>query len=539
MNIFSIFVSYKIIKQIKMKKLLLGLFTLTSGYFYSQVHFQESFESGLPGTWTTFIGTNGLGTVENWNTSSNAIGDSAMFVGYEDVAGGVAEDWLVTPQVTLGATNNQLNFYMKQEFPGSADEYGTVYEIRVSTTSQTLISSFTSVKTWVESDFPNTLYAFQSVDLSAYNGQPVYIAFVMTQDDGDSWFIDSVKVESPTCVAPSNTSTASITNNSGDATWTGNGSNYEIIYASAGVPVTSSLVTGTSFTIPGLMANANVSWIVREICGAGDTSLWTPLNSFTTTCTPNTGLPYTENFDTDTNSILPCGWVKENTNADNQEWGTTVSSTFAKSGTRSLFMEYNYDGLTAVNDWIVTPEFSLIGGQEYQVKISYKTDTSEYPENFAFYYGNGQASAGLTNLITNYNMVATNNLWKDTIMKFTPSTSGNFAIGVHATSAADMSYIALDDFELSMSPTTTINKTDNLNISVYPNPNNGIFSINNSSSENLIATVTDVQGKVVRTINNVNANTITKIDMGAIDKGMYIVTLFNGTISSKRKITIN
>jgi hypothetical protein len=521
-----------------MKKLLLGLFTLTSGFFYYQVHFQVSFVSGLPGTWATFIGTNGLGTVENWSTSSNAIGDSAMFVGYEDVTGGVAEDWLVTPLVTLGATNNQLNFYMKQEFPGAADEYGTTYEIRVSTTSQTLISSFTSIKTWAESDFSNTLYAFQSVDLSAYNGQNIYLAFVMTQDDGDSWFIDSVKVESPTCVAPTTTNTTSITNNSGNATWTGNGSNYEILYASTGVPVTSSLVTGTSFTIPGLMPNSNASWIVREICGAGDTSLWTSLNSFTTTCTPSTGLPYVQNFDVDTNGILPCGWVTENTNADNQEWGVFSNTSIAKSGTRSLFMGYNTDGLTAVNDWVITPEFSLIGGQEYQVKISYKTDTTQYPESFTFYYGNGQASAGLTNLITSYNMVGTNNSWIDTIMKFTPSISGNFAIGAHATSAADMSYIAFDDFELSMSPTTSINKTDDLNISVYPNPNNGVFSINNNSNENLTAIVTDVQGKVVKTINSVTANTVTKIDMGAIDKGMYIVTLFNGTQSSKRKITI-
>lgn len=519
-----------------MKKLLLSIFTLTSGYFYSQVHFQENFDNGLPGTWATFIGTNGAGTTENWGTVNPGFSsDSAMFVDYEDNGGTVSEDWLVTPQITLGASMNQLNFYMAQDL---SSDYGSVYEIKVSTTSQTNHASFTTVQTWSETDFASQAWVFQSVDLSAYNGQSVYIAFVFSQDDGDSWYVDSVVVETPTCFVPTSIMASNIANDSADISWTGVGSNYQIQYSpSIGGNVMDSVFSGTSFTITGLPSNSLVSYRLREICGAGDSSAWSSVYTFTTTCTPMVSLPYSQNFDTDTNAYLPCGWVRENLNSDNQQWGITDFVT-PKSG--SYLLGIGYNGTLAMNDWVITPEFALVGGQEYQLKVSYATSTS-YPEDFAFYYGNGQASSGLTNLITSYTTVTTADAWIDTIMRFTPSTSGNYAIGIHGTSLADQDYIGIEDFELSIyTPPASINElANNLEVSVFPNPNNGDFSVKNSSNENVSAIITDIQGKVVKTINNINANSTTKIDLNNVKSGFYYVIL-NGEHASKRiKVSIN
>ena len=36
--------------------------------------------------------------------------------------------------------------------------------------------------------------AMKTVSLSAYSGQQIYIAFVMVQNDGDNWFLDTVGV---------------------------------------------------------------------------------------------------------------------------------------------------------------------------------------------------------------------------------------------------------------------------------------------------------------------------------------------------------
>ena len=172
-----------------MKKItLLCAFLLTSFSMLAQV-FPEGFETGVPPTdWTSFRGTNGEGDVYDWTTSTSAAsGSQAAYVRYENVAN-EAEDWLVTPQFTPTAAANILTFQQRQAF---GPPYGSVYTIRVSTASQTTHADFTIVDTQAEADF-STVYSAHNVDLSAYNDVPIYVAFVMTNDDGDNWYIDDV-----------------------------------------------------------------------------------------------------------------------------------------------------------------------------------------------------------------------------------------------------------------------------------------------------------------------------------------------------------
>jgi hypothetical protein len=171
-----------------MKKITLLLFLL-SITFNSYAQFPEGFETAVPPSgWTSFIGTNGEGTVQNWKTSTSAAsGSQAAYISYENVAN-EAEDWLVTSQFTPTAAANILTFQQRQAFTSA---YGSTYTIRVSTASQTTHADFTIVDTQSESDF-TTVYSAHNVDLSAYNGTPIYVAFVMANDDGDSWYIDDV-----------------------------------------------------------------------------------------------------------------------------------------------------------------------------------------------------------------------------------------------------------------------------------------------------------------------------------------------------------
>ncbi len=171
-------------------------FTLMSGSF--NIPFVELFNNGIPPScWASFIGTNGLGTNQNWKTTTTTFeGTGAAYVQYENVTGGTAEDWLVTPLINL-QNGSAMSFYQRQSYTTA---YGSTYSIRVSTSSQTSPATFTTVSSWAESTF-STAYTKKTIDLSAYNGQSVYIAFVMTNDDGDDWFVDSLKVYG-TCTNP-------------------------------------------------------------------------------------------------------------------------------------------------------------------------------------------------------------------------------------------------------------------------------------------------------------------------------------------------
>ena len=88
--------------------------------------------------------------------------------------------------------DNILLFYMKQMLSST---YGNVYTIAVSTNSQTSHADFVPIQTYSEADF-STSYQQFTVDLSSYAGQTIYIAFIMGNDYGDSWYIDDVEVKS-------------------------------------------------------------------------------------------------------------------------------------------------------------------------------------------------------------------------------------------------------------------------------------------------------------------------------------------------------
>ena len=186
---------YNMIKKIT---LLLTLCFACTQIGTAQTLLSEGFEGATfpPAGWTSFIGTNGLGTTNNWiQTSSSNTGNNAAYNQYENVTGGIAEDWLVTNQIDLtSATNAELLFYSRQTY---GTNYGSNYEVKVSTNSQTSHADFTTVASYNETNIGGATYELKAVDLSAYDGMMVYIAFVHLNDDGDDWYIDDVEVRSP------------------------------------------------------------------------------------------------------------------------------------------------------------------------------------------------------------------------------------------------------------------------------------------------------------------------------------------------------
>ncbi|WP_353778365.1 choice-of-anchor J domain-containing protein [Winogradskyella sp. 3972H.M.0a.05] len=183
--------------------------------------FSEDFESGFfpPNCWTSFRGTNDLGSTNDWTSSTTFAnsGTTSAFVEFEAVTGGNAEDWLVTPAIDLGTNPTQLRFFGREQF---SFDYGTEYTVRISQTSATDISSFTVLETYDETQM-GIVFNEKVIDLSAYSGV-VYIAFVMEQNDGDNWYIDDVSIaELPNCSTPDNVTnlTANYIDGSVDLQW--------------------------------------------------------------------------------------------------------------------------------------------------------------------------------------------------------------------------------------------------------------------------------------------------------------------------------
>ena len=179
-----------------MKKFLLLLVVITMT-LSSYAQFPEGFDGATfpPAGWASFVGTNGLGTVENWKQQEYGAPNNTAVCVWEVVAAGqTSEDWLVTPQFTVDASAPLFYFDGNDSAP---TEYGSIYTVRISTASQTTHSDFTILNTQTEADIIHDNDGDMTgnsvvVDLTAYIGQAVYVAFVLEQNDGDLWRIDNV-----------------------------------------------------------------------------------------------------------------------------------------------------------------------------------------------------------------------------------------------------------------------------------------------------------------------------------------------------------
>ncbi len=262
-------------KMLTTRALKLCLWLCAQFLVVSQINAQvlsEGFEGTFPPSgW--LVTDNGIGTGNNWTSSTNAnTGSGAAFTNYDCTVASNSEDWLITPLVAISPGNNIIEYAHRQTF---TTDYGSIYEVRVSTTSQTNLASFVSIDTLTEAQVP-LAYAPYSVDLSAYNGQSIYIAFVHTQDCGDDYYVDDVLIGTPPCTPAAALAAANPTQNSIDLNWTSSSGLSEVSVVPAGSPPSGGpLSTTGSATVGGLMGATGYDAFVRDICEGGSPLLIT------------------------------------------------------------------------------------------------------------------------------------------------------------------------------------------------------------------------------------------------------------------------
>ncbi len=97
------------------------------------------------------------------------------------------EGWLISPRISLnGVTTAELSFNTREAW---AEDY-TYEGVWVSTTG-TNPSNFQEV--WTQSN-PMDSWYYVSIDLSAFAGQNIYVAFKYTGQDGHGWYVDDIYI---------------------------------------------------------------------------------------------------------------------------------------------------------------------------------------------------------------------------------------------------------------------------------------------------------------------------------------------------------
>ena len=70
---------------------------------------------------------------------------------------------------------------------------------------------------------------------------------------------------------------------------------------------------------------------------------------------------------------------------------------------------------------------------------------------------------------------------------------------------------------------SNINELSFRDLTIYPNPNNGQFTITNSQEMTEVI-ITDLQGKVIYNNNNINLNKV-NVELNDLERGMYMINI--------------
>lgn len=157
-------------------------------------------------------------------------------------------------------------------------------------------------------------------------------------------------------------------------------------------------------------------------------------------------VPVTQNFDGVTIPALPNFWGRETTSVN---WVTGNSGTIGAVSAPN-FLALSYHSTLPKNDWAFTPFMALEAGKNYKLAFYVKAPGySGVPEKMKVHLGAAQASASMDvdPIWNNDNMLIA--AYTAMEVMFTVPTTGNYVIGFHGYSIADVNYIAIDNVEIT------------------------------------------------------------------------------------------
>ncbi|CAM4382939.1 T9SS-dependent choice-of-anchor J family protein [Flavobacterium terrigena] len=503
-----------------------GPVTFTTPCGVYSVPMTENFATFLPSVcWFNRTG----GDLTTGPTSSTALGWFADGFANVGTTGAIrneiyttgANDWIISPRIAIPAAGYELKFdaaatqFATVNAPTNAWESDDSIEVLVSTTE---LTNWTVLHTYNNTNQPSNTGTPNILDLDAYAGQNIRIAFRAvegaTNGSADIDFsIDNFQIRlTPSCIEPLNLIFSTVTSTTASISWDATSpsptTGYEYFVSTTNtVPVTAGTATTNTYaSLSSLLPQTTYYVFVRSDCSAGDFSYWTGPITFTTQCAPINTLPWNEGFEglaTVGSTVYPPCWYKQNGDWTSANASTTYST--ANTGTRYIRNSY-----AAANEYIWTPGFDLVAGTSYDFSSFVQGDNAtgwvvDYVVNSA------QNSTGATQIGASYNVPGVGTPYSfqpyaKVTRSFVPATSGTYYFAVRVNQPGFPWYVSFDDFKLELSPSTPPtcatnlvatpnacgNFSNNLNWNVEPTANGYYVTIGTTPGGTDIANAVNV-----------------------------------------------
>jgi hypothetical protein len=507
-----------------MKKILLLFLPLIalSTSSYGQV-FQENWDGIGPGIagWSLYdqdgltVNTGVSFVNAAWvSTTSEFDNNVAMSTSWYTPAG-TSNDWLVSPAITLPAGINTLYWDGRAYDPTYPDSY----KVYVSTTGNT-VADFSTEELAVAPEA--TTWTHHTLDLSAYSGQTIHIAFQNFSTDMFLLALDNISVvNNGTCDQPErNMASSSTTTTSLTLNWTAiaGATGYDIAFGAPGfTPSTATYTSATnSYNVTGLAENSRYQYYVRNSCGG----MWVGPNS----CFTAKNLSYAYGFDT-VGGYQQDGWL------GSWSLGTTLAN--AQAGIQYAFS--NSSTTVATNRSVFSRPIYLHTGEQATVSFYHKESSATANRSLRLRVI-AEATPTVSTVVWTASALQSSTAYTQvTAPVFTAPSNGTyyFEFNDFTPIVTAASAMRLDTVNIATNLGIT-NFIDN-NLSVYPNPASNVITVSNSANA-VIKTIemTDLNGRVVKTLNvNANEGQISVIDLAT---GVYMMKINTDQGTAVKKI---
>ncbi len=463
-------------------------------------------------------------------------------------------DWLISPQIQLG-NGGSFTFWVKSY----TDQYGLEkYNVAVSTTGNTP-ADFTVISGTTPQLAPVT-WTQRTFNLSAYNGQAVYIAIQCVSSDAFIFMVDDMEIDPGIVGGLSANFTASETTiTQGDSVFftdlsTGNPTAWKWSFP-GGTP-SSSILQHPPYIIYNNPGTFDVKLVVSDT--ATSDSLLMP--GFITV-TPVLPTLVTQDFESVSDfSTVFTPWYTAYVNGG-ATW-IINGVTFPKQGTAFAYINFNPFLTTPPvtnmqahsgerfgacfstmppnnpnNKWLISPRMYL--GTNPKIELWVSAYSADYgPELYNIGVSNTGTSPSSFNVINGSTPEQAPVGW--TKRTYNLDSYSNQAVYVGIQCVSDNAFIFMID-DITISSTVGIHEQEQGMVSIYPNPASGHFFIapDPAFSGTLRYTLTDLPGHVMRQeLAHVMTGQPVPVETTGLKNGLYFLQITYDNKTLLRKIMV-
>jgi hypothetical protein len=164
----------------------------------------------------------------------------------------------------------------------------------------------------------------------------------------------------------------------------------------------------------------------------------------------------------------------------------------------NAFLYFQVDAYNA-DAWLYTPGLNLTVGKTYQLKFSY-ISLYEYnpgdPSSLEVKFGRQTGAAAMTSgLLFQKSDITNDEVFRDTVIEFSPIQSGVYYIGFHNLSLFLQGFLVISKISVIEKPAPPVNLYQSKNVppilvtSLYPNPATDELNINITSSNTILGKI--------------------------------------------------